>query len=345
MKFFLAVILAISASVFAERETARLLVNIESESSFTPKEFAEASSAYLLNVDSRNPFKDLNQVYLQHDFIVLSTPIEKKKLRALASRFGFRSISLLQENIHIALEQTAKLLRENPKHSSQIESIPREEGPVFYDLLKKVDQIFTEHKIIFWAHAGTLLGAVRHQGIIPWDDDIDVCILDSDEKAMVALKDELEQQGLGLYYSEEKDFYKIFNLNGALIKNVWEDSEDFHPYRYPFVDVFVMTLACQKEAEDRYVYKSYDFYWYFPNETFAYSQIEGIHRVPFGPLMIPIPSEAEAWLDRNYGIPSDPQFWKKYALEPTWCHRTEDVFPYSGASYVELDDFSPVPWD
>lgn len=337
-------IVAISTCVFAEHKTARLLVNIESEASFSPEEFAEASSAYLAKVDSRNPFKDLTQIFLDHDFIVLSVPVEKKMLRSLGSRFGYRAVSFLQGNLPLALAKTTEFLQKNPKRSSEIERIPKEEGPIFYDLLKKVDRVFTEHQITYWATGGTLLGAIRSQGIIPWDDDMDICVLDSDEEKIIALQGELAKDGLGLYYHKEKNFYKIFNLNGAFIKNV-KGTEAFRPYRYPFVDIFIMTLAPRKEVEDIYVYKSSYFFWLFPDETFTYSQIQGIHRIPFGPSMIPVTSEAEEWCDRIYGISSDHHFWKKYALEPTWCHRSEHCSEYSGASFVELDDFSPVPWE
>lgn len=57
------------------------------------------------------------------------------------------------------------------------------------ELLLKFDSICKENGIRYWLDSGTLLGAVRHSGFIPWDDDIDVCILDSDyHKAEKLLK-------------------------------------------------------------------------------------------------------------------------------------------------------------
>ncbi len=44
------------------------------------------------------------------------------------------------------------------------------------DELNQFDQFCDEHKLRYYLYYGTLLGAVRHQGFIPWDDDVDVAM-------------------------------------------------------------------------------------------------------------------------------------------------------------------------
>ncbi|MFR9070550.1 MAG: LicD family protein, partial [Paraclostridium sp.] len=44
------------------------------------------------------------------------------------------------------------------------------------EMLFLIDSICRKYNLKYWIDAGTLLGAIRHGGFIPWDDDCDICM-------------------------------------------------------------------------------------------------------------------------------------------------------------------------
>ncbi len=312
----------------------RLLVNIESKASFSSEEFAREANGQLLEINDRNPFIALDDIYLESPYVVLSVPVSSKQLTALSQRYGYRYISFAEEPLKQAVIKADSLRKNIPTKSSEITPLSCEDSAAIYELMMKADAVFTENNLTYWATAGTLLGAIRHQELIPWDDDLDICILDRDEDKLKELAGALNQVGLDLYYYEKLAMYKITPLNGLPIENV-DEPGTLMPFRFPYLDVFVMMPEWGREYEDVYVHKAAGFYKYFNKEKFRYSQIEGIHRAPFGPLSISIPGDPEEFLNANYGTHSYPDLWREYAIEPCWNHKL-DTYVVGGTALVEL---------
>ena len=59
-------------------------------------------------------------------------------------------------------------------------SMLRKQQQRMLEILLHIDEVCTEHNIKYWLSSGTLLGAVRHGGFIPWDDDLDIEMLKED---------------------------------------------------------------------------------------------------------------------------------------------------------------------
>lgn len=77
-----------------------------------------------------------------------------------------------------------------------------------FEILKEVKRICEENRITYYLSSGTLLGAVRHNGFIPWDDDIDIEMPYQDYKRFV----KIAQRELGNdYFLQNKDTDRTFS--------------------------------------------------------------------------------------------------------------------------------------
>ena len=97
-------------------------------------------------------------------------------------------------------------------------------------MLKRVDAICKENNIEWWLSSGTLLGAARHKGFIPWDDDIDIVMLRKDYRRLEKILLKMEDKEFVLH-SMRSDVEYV-NCFGKYRKREGEVSSNSRRYNY-----------------------------------------------------------------------------------------------------------------
>lgn len=80
---------------------------------------------------------------------------------------------------------------------------------VLYEILYMVDDFCRDHNIHYFLYGGSLLGAVRHQGIIPWDDDVDIAMTRDNYERFIQKFHASPVDGYELFDLEHSDGYLL----------------------------------------------------------------------------------------------------------------------------------------
>ncbi|MBR2776991.1 MAG: LicD family protein [Prevotella sp.] len=89
-------------------------------------------------------------------------------------------------------------------------SLLRRQQMRMLDILLEVDKICKRHDIQYWLSSGTLIGAMRHDGFIPWDDDLDIEMMRSDYLRLMEVLPKELPEWLALQNSDTDENYFFF---------------------------------------------------------------------------------------------------------------------------------------
>jgi lipopolysaccharide cholinephosphotransferase len=302
---------------FVYAHTARILIIYKASNQFTIEELAQKIDAHILQIDAaveetiaqklKEEIIQLDRTEDNHRIIIDSSKLAaknvKKKIGRLSWRVGYDYLIISKKTLEQAVDAIADREKTLPLTDEALPRINEIVAGRLYDILMRVDALFQEHNILYWGTCGTLLGAVRHSGLIPWDDDIDLAMLAHDVPKLLALKEVLHQKGLDICM-HSNGWYKIFALDGDLV----EVSAEFAPYfrgqthytwRYPSVDIFPMHIAA--DGSIRYVKKNVADSWGSTHYFYAQEILSPLVYMPFGPTHLPIPRNFIDIVARMYG--------------------------------------------
>jgi len=142
------------------------------------------------------------------------------------------------------------------------------------DILKEFVVLCQRNDLQYYIIGGTLLGAVRHSGFIPWDDDIDIAMPRKDyDKLLDILKEQLSEPYSFLHYTTS-EFYREYSLK-IINKNIYcyEDKLDVEKSK---TNLWIDVLPLDAVPNNKFIYAIFRNTVYFWKAMLSFKNIDTI---------------------------------------------------------------------
>ena len=153
------------------------------------------------------------------------------------------------------MNRTPDFFRDEIRNGFYIPTAIKQSWAAQLDVLSEIDRICNKHGITYFADWGSFLGAVRHGGIIPWDDDVDICMKRDDYNRFRAVTDAELPENYCIHDYERQENHWLFLSRVVNNKKITFDEEYLKAHQnFPWlsgVDIFVKDYLYRDPAKEK----------------------------------------------------------------------------------------------